>query len=125
LSKQRTRNLGWLEALHPEDVESTMNTMNDALRTGKPLDMEYRVRSTDGTWKWMRSRGLPRFGPAGEIIRWYGSVEDIDEFKRTEEALRASQAQLWAISDAMRHDLKCPGLELPAVSLQAGILPWR
>jgi hypothetical protein len=36
----------------------------------------------------MRSRGSPRFVPSGGILRWYGSVEDIDEQKKREEALR-------------------------------------
>ena len=77
----QTRNLGWLEALHPDDLKPTIRKMKIALRTGERIDMEYRVQSTDGEWRWMRSRGLPRFGPNGEITRWYGSVEDIHEKK--------------------------------------------
>ncbi len=80
---ERTRNLGWLEALHPEDLDSTMKSMKSALRTGNPIDIEYRVNDIDGEWKWMRSRGSARLGTSGEIIRWYGTVEDIDERKRT------------------------------------------
>ena len=90
LSKERTRHLGWLEALHPDDLAPTMKAMKEALRTGKPIDIEYRVKSVDGEWKWMRSRGSPRFNPSGEIIRWYGSVEDIDERIQMEEAIGRS-----------------------------------
>jgi PAS domain-containing protein len=39
----------------------------------------------------MRSQGSPRFGPSGEILRWYGSVEDIDQRKRMEDELRKIQ----------------------------------
>lgn len=92
LTKEQARNLGWLEALHPEDVEPTMKTLRAALHSGKPIDIEYRVRNTDHIWRWMRSRGSPRFGPSGEILRWYGSVEDIDERKRLEEALRKGRS---------------------------------
>lgn len=88
LSKEKTRNLGWLEALHPEDVEPTMKTLREALRSGKHIDVEYRVKNTERKWRWMRSRGSPRFGPSGEVLRWYGSVEDVDDRKRLEEALR-------------------------------------
>jgi PAS domain S-box-containing protein len=87
LSKDRTRNLGWLEALHPDDVEPTMKALGEALRTGKPVDVEYRVKSLDRGWRWMRSRGSPRVGPTGKIVRWYGSVEDIHERKQMEAAL--------------------------------------
>jgi PAS domain S-box-containing protein len=82
LGKDRTRNLHWLEALHVDDLEHTIKTMKHALRTGDVIDVEYRVQSIDGEWRWMRSRGSPRFAPSGEITRWYGSVEDIHDSKQ-------------------------------------------
>ncbi|MDR3777414.1 MAG: EAL domain-containing protein [Terracidiphilus sp.] len=88
LNREQTRNLGWLEALHPEDVEPTMKAIADALHTGKPIDIEYRVKCINGGWKWMRSRGSPRVGPSGQIVRWYGSLEDIDDRKLLQEELR-------------------------------------
>ena len=88
LSKERTRNLGWLDALHPEDVEPTMKALREGLHSGNPIDIEYRVKSIDRGWRWMRSRGSPRFGPSGSILRWYGSVEDIDERKQLEARLQ-------------------------------------
>ncbi len=81
LGKDRTRNLHWLEALHVDDLEHTIKAMKHALRTGEPIDIEYRVRRVDGEWRWMRSRGSPRFAASGEITRWYGSVEDIQDRK--------------------------------------------
>ncbi len=87
LSKEQTRNLGWLEALHPEDLEPTIEKLRHGLQTGKAFDVEYRVKNVDRQWRWMRSRGSPRLGSSGQILRWYGSVEDIDDRKRLEEAL--------------------------------------
>jgi PAS domain S-box-containing protein len=87
LSKERTRNLGWLEALHPDDVQPTMKALQEGLQSGKQIDIEYRVKNLDRGWRWMRSRGSPRVGPAGQIIRWYGSVEDIDDRKKLQESL--------------------------------------
>jgi PAS domain S-box-containing protein len=78
--RSRTRNLQWLEALHADDLGPAMRKMKAALLSGEPIDLEYRVR-IDGQWKWMRSRGTARRGATGEIIRWYGTVEDIDECK--------------------------------------------
>ena len=85
LGKDRTRNLHWLEALHPDDLEPTIRTMKQALLTGVPIDVEYRVLGIDGDWRWMRSRGTARFALNGEITRWYGSVEDIQDRKLKEE----------------------------------------
>jgi PAS domain S-box-containing protein len=86
LGKNRTRNLHWLEALNSEDLEPTIKAMKQALRTGKPIDVEYRILGIDGEWKWMRSRGTARLAPNGEITRWYGSVEDINDRKLKEQA---------------------------------------
>jgi PAS domain S-box-containing protein len=94
LSKEKTRNMGWLDALHPEDVAPTMTALKEALSTGNPIDVEYRIKSVDGMWRWMRSRGSPRRGPLGEIIRWYGSVEDIQEHRHADEARRKSIARM-------------------------------
>jgi PAS domain S-box-containing protein len=92
LGKDRTRNLRWLEALHGDDLDAVIKVMKHALRTGTPIDVEYRVLGVDGDWRWMRSTGSPRFGPSGEITRWYGSVEDIHDRKLQEhELLRESE----------------------------------
>jgi PAS domain S-box-containing protein len=88
LSKEKACNLGWLDVLHPEDVEPTMIALREGLQSGNSIDIEYRVKSIDRGWRWMRSRGSPRLGPSGEITRWYGSVEDIDERKQLEERQR-------------------------------------
>ena len=94
LSKEQTRNMGWLDALHPQDVAPTMKALKEALRSGNPLDVEYRIKSVSGMWRWMRSRGSPHRGPSGEIIRWYGSVEDIEERKHADQVLRRSVVRM-------------------------------
>jgi PAS domain S-box-containing protein len=90
LGKDKTRNLRWLEALHAEDLERIVKTMKEALSTGKPIDIEYRIEGVDGEWRWMRSTGSPRYGASGEITRWYGSVEDIHDRKQTGDSIRES-----------------------------------
>jgi PAS domain S-box-containing protein len=84
LNAARTRSLGWLETLHPDDLERTMKVMKNALQSGDPIDVKYRIRDVNGDWKWVRSLGSPRIGPSGEILRWYGTVEDTDEPAATE-----------------------------------------
>ncbi|SNT30506.1 PAS domain S-box-containing protein [Granulicella rosea] len=79
----RIENLGWLEALHVDDLEPTMKAVKEAMLTGRPIDVEYRVSDLIGGWKWVRSRGSARHGEDGEIIRWYGSVQEIDRASRS------------------------------------------
>ena len=77
INMKRTRNLGWLEALHEDDLQPTLKVMQHALRTGEPIDITYRIKNVDGEWTWMHSCGSPRYGAEGEIIRWYGTVEEV------------------------------------------------
>jgi EAL domain-containing protein (putative c-di-GMP-specific phosphodiesterase class I) len=79
--KAYARNLGWIEALHPDDLEPTIQTIRTALAAKAPVDIEYRVVDFEDKWKWMRSKGVPRFGPAGEVVRWCGTVEEIHDLK--------------------------------------------
>jgi PAS domain S-box-containing protein len=88
---------GWIKALHPGDLDRTMDTWNESLRTGKPLDVEFRIRLDNREWRWMRSRAWPRLDQHGKIIRWYGTIEDIQDRRNAEEALRKTQALLQAV----------------------------
>jgi PAS domain S-box-containing protein len=100
-TRQQAQGFGWLEALHPDDVEPARRAISEAIAAGSATDIQYRVRRPDGGWKWVRSRGYPRFGPSGKVICWYGGVEDIQEQKQTADALQTSQAALQAIADVV------------------------
>jgi PAS domain S-box-containing protein len=101
LTREQTLGDGWLQALHPDDFARIGTAWSHALRTGDPLDTEYRVRCVDGVWRWMRARASPRRDSEGKIIRWYGTLEDVDDHKKAVEALRSSEAQLQAVFDAV------------------------
>ena len=83
---------GWSTLLHPDDVERANASWAEALRTGDPYDIEFRLkRATDGVYRWFLGRALPYRNPDGEIVNWFGTCTDIDEQKRAEEALRGSR----------------------------------
>ncbi|MEO6911934.1 MAG: EAL domain-containing protein [Edaphobacter sp.] len=98
---EQALNHGWVKALHPDDVVPTLQKWADCRQSGHPLDIEFRVGHGDGVWRWMRSRAAPRRDTEGKIIRWYGMVEDIDDHKKAERALRESEALLRATFDAV------------------------
>ncbi len=99
--RDRMKNLGWLEAVHADDLEHTRTCMKDALKTGRAIDLEYRIQDTQGVWRWMRSRGSPRFGENGQIKRWYGSVEDIHDSKIAEFETLQSYAKIRAALESI------------------------
>jgi PAS domain S-box-containing protein len=100
LTKQESLGKGWIRALHPDDRQPTLRAWEKALRTGELLDLQYRIRCRDCESRWMRARAAPRCDDDGKIIRWYGTLEDIDDHKKADEALRRSEARLQAIFDA-------------------------
>lgn len=101
LTLDQTLNQGWVKALHPDDAEPTLQRWRASLQNGVPIDVEFRISHGDGNWRWMRSRAAPRRDSTGKIIRWYGTVEDIDDRKKVEQALRESEALLRAVFDAV------------------------
>lgn len=78
----------WHAALHPDDLERATDAWRNSLETGEPLDVEYRLRGTDGTYRWFLARGVPQRDSEGRIIRWFGTATTIDRQKREEEKQR-------------------------------------
>jgi PAS domain S-box-containing protein len=79
MTDDQWRGFGWLDAIHPDDRQPTLETMRRAAETGNPVDLTYRVRGPGGEWKQVRSRGAARVGEDGRIICWYGAVEVLDD----------------------------------------------
>jgi diguanylate cyclase (GGDEF)-like protein/PAS domain S-box-containing protein len=79
MSKAHSLGQGWATAIHNEDYASVYATWAIHLASGEPVDVPYRLRTQDGSYKWMRARAAPRKDEQGKIIRWYGTLEDIDE----------------------------------------------
>jgi PAS domain S-box-containing protein len=75
----------WGDAIHPDDLYHSSEAWARACRTGKPYDVEHRVRLRSGQYHWMRSRAFPRRDGAGRIIRWYGTTEDIHDRRQAQE----------------------------------------
>ena len=98
---EQALNQGWIKGLHPADVIPTLRIWAECRRSGRPVDIEFRIGRGDGVWRWMRSRAAPRRDSAGNITRWYGTVEDIDDRKKAEQALRENEALLRAVFDAV------------------------
>jgi PAS domain S-box-containing protein len=84
----------WLEVLHPDDREPTRKSWTDSVAGLGPYDVEYRVRSPDGKYRWFKTRGVPIRDAAGSIVKWFGTCTDITTDKQLEEELRHLNARL-------------------------------
>lgn len=105
LSEPQTISVGWVDAVHPDDQANVSEIWRQSLITGARLDQEYRVRLRDGSYGWFRARAAAQLSNSGEILRWYGTLEDVTDRYMAERAKRASEnlafRVLQATSDAV------------------------
>ncbi len=93
---------GWVTAVHPEDRERTAAVWAESTRTGRPFEIEYRVRRADGAYRWFKGHSVPVRDEAGRIVRWFGASTDIDDSKRNEAALRTALAEVERLRDRLQ-----------------------
>ncbi|SFJ48014.1 diguanylate cyclase domain-containing protein [Aerobium aerolatum] len=84
---------GWFKALHPDDTQRLVAYWNEHLKTGQPVDVKFRIRLKDGSYRWVRARASARRTKEGTILKWYGAVEDIDDVEQATERLRRQAYQ--------------------------------
>jgi PAS domain S-box-containing protein len=82
----------WKESVHPED-QSRVRGWQAGAGAGKCFDVEYRVRTAGGEWRWLRDRSVVRTGEGGEEVT-DGIAADITGRRQAEEKLRESQERL-------------------------------
>ncbi len=68
----------WRTVIHPEDIERTTATWQASVASGRAFDVEHRIRTGDGSYRWMRSRAAPRRDRDGAPILWQGRTETLD-----------------------------------------------
>jgi PAS domain S-box-containing protein len=75
---------GWTQTLHPGDRDSVFQAWRQASQAGRDLDVEYRILRPDSTVRSVHVRTRAVRNPAGDVISYVGSVEDITRRKQLE-----------------------------------------
>ncbi len=102
ISLEQMQGAGWTTPFHPEDIGGHLDKWRSALASGEPFENEARVRrAADGEYRWFLIRGMPLRDERGNIVKWYGTMTDIEDRKRAEEALRKANADLAHITRVM------------------------
>lgn len=70
---------GWLQGVHPDDMESCMSTYLAAFEKQERFEMEYRLRRHDGLWRWINDRGVPFYDAEHRFSGYIGSCMDVTE----------------------------------------------
>jgi PAS domain S-box-containing protein len=79
---------GWLEAIHPADVDRRQAVIDEAYAKQDRFEIEYRLQRRDGAYRWVLDIGAPRRGADGEFLGFVGSCVDIEERKRASDIAR-------------------------------------
>jgi PAS domain S-box-containing protein len=112
MSQADAAKMGWLDLIHPDERDAVRDRFLHSIKTGETFDVLHRMRRFDGAYRWFHARAEPTLDAQGRVSRWYGLIVDVDDQKkaeearldaerRTEEALRAGEAQFRRIVDGI------------------------
>lgn len=95
-------------AVHPDDLPAATEAWAQARRTGQPPDIEYRLRGSDGNYRWFLVRGWPIHDAQRKIISWIGTATDVHELRQAQEALREAARRKDEFLAVLSHELRNP-----------------
>jgi PAS domain S-box-containing protein len=99
---------GWLDAVHPDDQAQARDTLRATNTTSRAFRLEYRLRRGDGQYRWVIDEAVPRLAANGTKLGYIGSVIDITDRKRNEEALRDADRRKDEFLAMLAHELRGP-----------------
>lgn len=106
---------GWLGRLHPEDVEHCKKEWEKSLGRGNQYQVEFRLRSSTGRYRWFLFKGIPLKNQQGNIEKWFGTCTDIENQRKQQQQLLKQNDKLNQINEylenfvnALAHNLRAP-----------------
>ncbi len=93
-SIEEVQGRGWLDAVHPDDRQRTVDAWRTSIENLSKYDTEYRVRMRTGEYRTFAVRGVPVLEDDGSVREWVGTCTDVSEGKRAVEMLRERDEQL-------------------------------
>jgi len=115
----------WITYVHPDDVEPVLSNLYEALKSKQPFSQEYRLRRSDGVYRWMFDVASPRVNGDGSFGGFIGSASDTTDHKLAQQALEKISGQLIEAQEKERsriardlHDDICQRLALLSMEIE-------
>src|SRR5258708_1004563 len=90
LTTEQAQGNGWMQCTHPDDRQRVLAVWQRAVQTGRPYEVEQRLRqSTTGAYRWFLMQATPFKDAQGTILKYIGTCTDIHEKKQVEEEIRS------------------------------------
>jgi PAS domain S-box-containing protein len=110
---------GWIQHIHPDDRAHCLESYLAAFRSGIPWELKYRLRRSDGMYRWMRARAVPANAPSGDCKEFVGCCIDVTEthlktveleelIARRTAKLKQNFEELEGLTYGIIHDLRAP-----------------
>ena len=118
---------GWAEGVHPDDFQRCVAHYLEHFGRREPFEMEYRLRRSDGAFRWIFDRGVPYTDDSGAFAGFIGSCVDVDERRRAQDEQQqhnrqqlelARDFEKWILA-IVGHDIRDP---LNTIQLAAHVL---
>ncbi|HEY9669716.1 MAG TPA: PAS domain S-box protein, partial [Coleofasciculaceae cyanobacterium] len=88
-----------LQQLHPDDREKVLRSIELAVTQGRPYEHEIRIFLPNGSMRYTLRRGQPVLNEMGQVVKLFGTVQDITERKQAEEELRESEEKFRQLAE--------------------------
>ena len=102
---------GWAQMVHPDDLDAAAQLWAQSLAKGSQYQTQFRLRRSDGSWRWHLARALPIRDQSGSITRWIGTNTDIDDQK-------VAEAQQQLLAHELEHRMKNTMAMVGAIATQ-------
>jgi PAS domain S-box-containing protein len=128
---EQERGHGWVEGVHPDDLERCFRSYSSSFDARKSFHIEYRLRRADGEYRWVLDSGVPSFAPGSVFDGYIGSCIDLTDVKRAHEEMLATQKleSLGMLTAGIAHDFNnflgsiLAQTEVAETEIAAGSLP--
>src|SRR5258708_3184200 len=102
LTTEEAQGDGWMQCTHPDDRQRVLAVWQRAVQTGGPYETEQRLRQgKTGDYRWFLVQAVPFKDAQGTILKYVGTCTDIDEQKRAEQRLKASEENLRVLAETV------------------------
>jgi PAS domain S-box-containing protein len=115
MSPAQSLGWGWTNVVHPDDIDFNLKVWNEARSKGESLASELRLRRHDGVFRWHIVRGRPLMDTSGSVVRWLGTITEIEEEKEAHEAIQKALTARNDLLSVCSHELRTP---IAAMKLQ-------
>lgn len=101
-NKRRLEDIHPVEDVHPEDLDSCWEIIHPAFHAHTPYEIKYRLKHSSGEYRWVKESGVPLFSRDGAFRGFVGSCEDINNQKKIELQLLASEQRYLRLFETAR-----------------------